>query len=343
MVNIGIIGLGWMGGLHGEYLNRLDNCRIAAVCDMNPQALQRASSLYGAKKYESYPSLLSDPEIDTVYIVTPQKYHCEIALASMEAQKNILCEKPLALTPKELSLMRAASRDYSKKIMIDFPQRFSIATQECMEEIGSLGEIHFMRCNFRFSMKKHADIHGDWVFDRTQGGGLILESSVHMWDAVRYMTGREVLSVSAVAHNNSKGDFEDSFVCIANLEGGAIACVDMCGWLPENAPCDKRFELMGSEGAIYLDEMRNFMTIQSERGVENNPGSFTNSMTHKDVLWHSQIAGAVKRLDEHFIRCILRDEKPLIGLEDGARACEITWSVMKSLESGRLEMVDYGA
>ncbi len=343
-VRIGIIGLGWMGCLHAKYLSELDFCRVAAVCDSSEATLARVAGQFGAKAYGDYQSLLNDGDVDAVYIVTPQKYHYEIAMAAMSAQKHILCEKPLALTPGELAGLRAKAKGYPKKIIIDFPQRFSVSTQEAMLESarGALGDIHFMRCNFRFSMKKHAQIHGAWVFDKTQGGGLILESSVHMWDAVRYMTGREVESVVAVAHNNSEANFEDSFVCIANLSGGAIACVDMSGWLPEDAACDKRFELMGGAGAIYLDEHRNFMTIQSEKGVENNPGALTESMTHKDVMWHSSVAGGVKRLSEHFIRCILKDETPLIGLEDGARACEITWAIVKSLESGRLERVAYG-
>jgi predicted dehydrogenase len=156
------------------------------------------------------------------------------------------------------------------------------------------------------------------------------------------MTGKEIEFVSAAAHNNDKANFEDSFVCIARLSGGAIACVDMSGWLPEKAATDKRFEIMGSEGAIYLDELKNYMTIQSDRGVENNPGMVTTGMTHKDVMWHSTIAGAVKRLDEHFVCCINNNKTPLIGLEDGARACEITWSIVKSLESGKFEQVEYG-
>jgi predicted dehydrogenase len=344
MTNIGIIGLGWMGCLHAKYLSSIDNCGIAAVCDKNTETLKKISDQYRATAYTNYKDLIADNKVDTVYIITPQKYHYEIAKAVITAQKNMLCEKPLALTQGEVNDLRRLIKGYSKKIIIDFPQRFSISTQEAMEEInkGALGDIHFMRCNFRFSMKKHAEIHGAWVFDKNQGGGLILESSVHMWDAVRYMTGQEVESVTAVAHNNDKANFEDSFVCIARLSSGAIACVDMSGWLPENSDTDKRFELIGSDGAIYLDEHKNYMAIQSEKGVENNPGAFTSGMAHKDVMWHSVIAGGVKRLDEHFVRCINKNEQPLISLEDGARACEITWSVVKSLESGRLEKVEYG-
>lgn len=68
----------------------------------------------------------------------------------------------------------------------------------------------------------------------------------------------------------------------------------------------------------------------------------SNGMTHKDLMWHSSIAGGAKRLTQHFIDCMRKDEKPLIGIEDGARACEITWSVIESLKTGKLEKVQYG-
>jgi len=58
---------------------------------------------------------------------------------------------------------------------------------------GHIGRIDYLRGNFRFSMKNHNNTHGLWVFDRTQGGGLILESSVHMWDMVRHVSGSEVV------------------------------------------------------------------------------------------------------------------------------------------------------
>ncbi|MCL2865945.1 MAG: Gfo/Idh/MocA family oxidoreductase [Lachnospiraceae bacterium] len=344
MVHVGIIGLGWMGELHAHYLSQIDGCKVVACCDTDAKRAAEFAKKYGATPYTKYKDLLLDQDVNTVYIVTPQKYHYEIAMATMQAQKHMMCEKPLALTAEEINGLRKQAIGYTKKITINFPQRFSIATQEAMEEInnGALGDIQFMRCNFRFSMKKHAQTHGAWIFDKTQGGGLILESSVHMWDAVRYMTGREVESVCAVAHNNEKANFEDNFVCIANLQGGAIACVDMSGWLPENAATDKRFELIGSKGSIYLDEHRHYMAIQSEQKVQNNPGMYTDGLTYKDSLWHSSVAGGVMRFNENFVRCILKDIVPLIRLEDGARASEITWSITKSLKSGRMEKVIYG-
>lgn len=343
-IRIGVIGLGWMGQLHLKYLSDIEGCQIQAVCDKDSERARTMAKQYNAIGYTDYHKLIQDQKIDAVYIAAPQFCHYEMAKAVMETGKHLLCEKPLALTRKEVNELRSLAVDYPGKIIIDFPERFSVATEEAMEEIkaGKLGKIQFMRGNFRFSMKEHAAIHGSWVFDKKKGGGLILESSVHLWDTVRYMTGQEVTAVGAVAHHHPEMEFEDSFFCIAYLSGGAIASIDMNGWMPKESDTDKRFEVVGDAGAIYLDEFRNFLTIKSERGIENNPGMYTKGMTHKDVMWHSSIAGGVKRLDEYFIRCIRLDEVPMIGIEDAARACEITWAVYKSLESGRMESVQYG-
>ena len=344
VVGVGIIGLGWMGRCHIKYLSDVEGCEIAAVCDVREDAVSEVAEQTGAKAYTDYKEMLADPDVDAVYIVTPQKYHCEILLEALKTGKHILCEKPLALSAEEIAAIRKAAKDYPGKIIVDFPQRFSVSTQEAMYEIkkGALGQIQFVRGNFRFSMKQHAKIHGAWVFDKNMGGGLILESSVHLWDAVRYFSGQEVVSVCAVAHDHPEMNFEDSFFCVAKLSGGAIAGIDMSGWMPDNCDTDKRFEVIGDKGAVYLDELSNYLTIQSELGIENNPGMFTEGATHKDVMWHSTVEGAVKRLDEHFIRCIRFDEEPLTGIEDGARASEITWAIYESLRTGKLAEVKYG-
>lgn len=342
-VRVGVIGLGWMGQLHLKYLSGIEGCYIQAVCDKDPRRVDDMMKQYGTNGYYEYHKLIQDEKVDVVYIAAPQFCHYEMAKAVMETGKHFLCEKPLALTREEVNELRRLARNYSGKIIIDFPERFSVATEEAMNEIqeGKLGKIQFMRGNFRFSMKEHANIHGSWVFDKKKGGGLILESSVHLWDTVRYMTGQEIMAVGAVAHYHPEMDFEDSFFCIAYLSDGAIASIDMNGWMPKEFDTDKRFEIVGEEGAVYLDEFHNYLSIKSEKGIENNPGMFTKGMTHKDVMWHSSVAGGVKRLDEYFIRCIRLNQKPMIGIEDAARACEITWAVCKALDSKRIEPVHY--
>jgi|GEM_PF-1688042 len=346
-VNVGIIGLGWMGQLHAKYLQRVDGCRLAAVCDRDIEKLNEVKQKYDVEGYEDYNQLLDSKKVDTVFIVTPQRYHYRIVRDSIQAGKNILCEKPLALTREEIDSMRKLVNKSRNKFIVNFPERFTISSQEAKDIIdqGLIGSIDYIRGNFRFSMKGHGQTHGGWVFDRSQGGGLILESSVHLWDAIRWISGKEVVDVVAVAREYMSNGalLEDNFAAIAHLEGGGIVCIDMSGSLPVNSATDIRFEILGTGGCIYLDEFRNYMMVNSEKGIENNPGMIAKGITYKDVMWHSHIAGGVKRLQEYFVKCIKDDRKPEPGVEDGARACEITWAIMESLKSRKLEKVCYGS
>jgi predicted dehydrogenase len=345
-VRIGIIGLGWMGRLHAKYLQTVRGAKLVAVCDKNEQSVAENSKLYGADGFTDYKAILNRSDVDAVFIVVPQQFHYEIVQNCIAAHKHILCEKPLGLTREEIAGMRAMTRGYDKKFVVDFPERFTVSCQEAMRVIadGHIGRIDFIRGNFRFSMKNHDATHGMWVFDRKQGGGLILESSVHMWDMVRHVTGSEVVSISAVAREYSVDGnmLEDNFVAIGHLENGGICCIDMSGSLPRNAATDKRFEVMGSDGMVYIDEFRNFLTVHSERPVENNPEMYVEGMTHKDLMWHSEIEGGVKRLEQHFVDVIEQDLPATPGVEDGCRATEITWAIIESLNSRRMETVKYG-
>lgn len=344
MVRVGIIGLGWMGQLHAGYLKHVRGASLTAVCDRDQNVLTVVANTHGVLPFTEYKDLIACEEVDAIYIVTPQKYHYEIMIEALASGKHILCEKPLALTRDEISSLRDLAKKCKAKIIVDFPERFVISTQESVDliEQGAVGDIQFIRANFRFSMKNHHQTHGAWVFDRSQGGGLILESSVHLWDMIRWVSKQEIVSVSAVAHNHKDGQFEDCFAAIAYLDKGGIVMVDMSGWLPKESATDKRMEIIGSDGAVYIDEFRNVLTIHSEKGVENNPGMITTGMTHKDLLWHSSIEGGVKRLNQYFIDCINDDVTVHPNIEDGARATEITWAILASLKSGKMEMVEYG-
>ncbi len=342
-IGVGIIGLGWMGKIHAGLAASMDACRLLAVCDRDETRLQAARETFGVEGYTDHRALLARKDIDAVYIVTPPTVRLPIIRDCVEAKKGILCEKPLAVSLEELAAIREVVEGGAVRFMMCFPERFTVSFQEAQAVVarGLVGGIDYLRANFRFSMKKHGELHGGWVFDRRSGGGLILESSVHLWDAVRWITGSEVVEVLGLARDSTTSDreFEDNFVAVGRIASGALVCVDMSGSLPKDTPTDKRFEILGSEGCIYVDEFRNFLTVNSEKGIEANPGDFVKGLTYPDVMWHSRIEGGVKRLQEEFIRCFLEDRSPSPAAVDGARATVIALAVVRSLFSKRMEQV----
>jgi len=335
--------MGWMGQIHAKLAALIEGCALRAICDIDPRRLEQARKSFQVDGFTDYRALLERRDIEAIYLVTPPTIRSAIIRDCVEAGKHMLCEKPLAISVEELAGIRSLLSAGKTRFMMCFPERFAVSFQEAkaLVDSGRLGRIDYVRANFRFSMKKHDQLHGAWVFDRRRGGGLIVEASVHLWDAIRWITGSEVSHVIGLAKEVPSADsvFENNFVAIGRLRDGGIACIDMSGSLPKDMPTDKRFEILGSEGCVYVDEFRNFLTVNSERGIEANPGDLVTGMTPPDVMWHSPIEGGVKRLQNEFIRCLLEDRVPAPGVEDGARATEITLAIIRSLASRTLEEV----
>lgn len=348
MVRVGIVGMGWIGKIHAKWAQTIKECQLIAVADVDERVLENAKQQYSVDGYRDYRRLLERKDIDAVYVATPVATHFQIVKDSLEAGKHVLCEKPVVLTPEEANSLRKFVKDARTKFMVNFPERYAISGQEAKLAVdqGLIGQVLYVRGNFRFFAKRHLEKHGGWMFNRTEGGGLILETSVHLWDAIRYWTGQEVLNVMCVAHETKFDEYvvEDNVAAVARLDGGAIACVDLSSSLPEGASTDKRFEIIGDKGCIYIDEYRSFLMIHSEIGYETSPEEFVKGMVYPEVLWHSKIegGGGISRLQKAFVRCIEEDLEPSPSVEDGIRACEIAWAALKSLTTGRPEPVIHG-
>ena len=100
-LRVGVIGLGFIGGLHARIWAESDIAELAAVADVNGEAAARAAAQYGCASYTDYHELLQDPDIDAVDICVPEDFHVAPAVAAAVAKKAILLEKPIAKTAAE--------------------------------------------------------------------------------------------------------------------------------------------------------------------------------------------------------------------------------------------------
>src|SRR5262245_46018244 len=98
-VRVGLVGLGLVSDSHIKGYLSNPNAQVIAVCDLDEPRAKAVASKFGIGKfYTSYDAMLADPEINTVDITTPTFLHASMSIAAAKAGKNILCEKPFALT-----------------------------------------------------------------------------------------------------------------------------------------------------------------------------------------------------------------------------------------------------
>lgn len=336
---LGVIGLGWIGRVHAEAITELEGMALAGVVDASPAVARELGRQYSVPHYTSTEDLLDEVDLDAVVVAVPPALHEPIVLAALERGIGVLCEKPLAHTiPAMVALVSAADRS-TAPTMIGFPARFAVSTEEyrLMRDRGELGEIEHIRTNFRFSTAKHDESHGSWQWDKAAGGGAVLEASPHMWDLIRHLAGEDIVEVYALARHfdGSRAGAERVFTAIAKLSNGALATVDMACTLPWGSTTDKRTEVFGTKGFVYIDEFTNFLTVNTEAGCEIAPGSRISGTGHPDALWHSRVAGGLRRELEYFARCIRTGTSPKPDFHDGLAASLAAHAVDRSIAEGR--------
>jgi predicted dehydrogenase len=146
MIRIGIIGYGYWGPNVARNFQAVDNCRVAAICDQSPIALQRAIRAFpGTTVTTDAASVTSAPDIDAVAVVTPVWTHFELAKAALENGKHVFVEKPFTSTAAQAEQLIELAASKNLQIMVDHTFLFTGAVKKIRELIdeGALGKLYY--------------------------------------------------------------------------------------------------------------------------------------------------------------------------------------------------------
>ncbi|MBD2871697.1 Gfo/Idh/MocA family protein [Paenibacillus arenilitoris] len=205
MLNIGLIGLGFMGKTHLENYLRLERegapIRVVALCDVDEAKLNGGGGGgnidtssgneidYGRfRKYTSVQAMLEGERLDAVDITLPTFLHRDVAVQCLNSGVHVLCEKPMAMNAEECDAMIAAAEASGKQLMIGQCLRFWPAYVYLRElvaggKFGSVTSAHFYRGGGTPSW-------GPWVLQNEKGGGALLDMHVHDTDVVNWLFGK---------------------------------------------------------------------------------------------------------------------------------------------------------
>ena len=229
-VKVGVIGCGSIARFrHLPEYHAHPNVEIIAVCDVALERAQSVAQTYGAKAYTDYIELLNDEEINAVSICTPNVFHAPMSIASLQAGKHVLCEKPMATTIEDAERMNEATNGSGKILMIGHNQRFVPSHQKAKAMIakGELGKIYSFRTAFGHSGPEAWSIDGkdSWFFKKDQAViGAMGDLGVHKADLLRFILGEEMMEVAAFVETSAKKEtnVDDTAVCILRTESGII-------------------------------------------------------------------------------------------------------------------------
>lgn len=332
MVGIGLVGTGGWGAMHARTYATIDHARLVGVADLDLRKAKALAEPFGAAAHDDYRALLDDPHIQAIAIVTPDSAHEEIALAAIAAGKHILAEKPLAMSIEACEHIVSAAERANVKLMVDFHARWSPPLCRAHDSIRK-GEIGLPRhVYYRLN---------DRIFVPTKMLSWADKTTVlwfvgsHAIDTVRWLLDDEVCRVYAVAGRgvlSGRGiDTPDYYVSTLEFRRGATAVIENSWILPDSIPnlVDVKCELVGDEGAIYMDATHNRALEKYTASSGEYPDLFVMPMIH------GRQQGFAAESIRHFVECVHCDRTPMVTGKDGLEVTRVICAIEESVRTSQ--------
>jgi myo-inositol 2-dehydrogenase/D-chiro-inositol 1-dehydrogenase len=246
-MRLGLIGLGRIGAIHAETLSHLDGVDSLVVTDAVPVVTASVAEKFGAEAAES-PAALISGGVDGIVIAAATDAHAELVKAGVDAGVPVFCEKPLSGVVDEAVAIADYVNASGVPVQIGYPRRFDPAYLAARNAVvnGDLGWVHTVRST---TLDPAPPPRGYIAVS----GGIFRDCSVHDFDTVRWVTGREVVEVYATG--SARGD--DFFAELGDLataqtlltfDDGATAVVSNTRFNPRGH--DVRLELHGTLDSV---------------------------------------------------------------------------------------------
>jgi predicted dehydrogenase len=330
MICFGILGF----GLHGA--KRLmpgfalaQNCRVTAISRREMSKARASAQQYGIPlAFDSAEELCRSPEVDAVFVATPNACHLTDVLLAIGCGKPVLCEKPMAVNADESRRMVEAARRANVLLGVAQVFRFEDSTARLRERIaaGQLGKVIFARSEFSFSAS--AGHPRTWINDPTvAGGGPIADVGVHCVDALRYILQDEVIKVTGRGIYDSKsGAIESAAALTLEFYRGALGTVLASFRADYRTP----IEFVGETGVLRADDG---LSVERPVTLELRRGEYvveTESISNRY---------AYARQVEAFAAAVEGKSVFAVPGEEGWQNQEVLDAAYRSLKSGRTEDV----
>ena len=214
-IKVGIIGAGYIGGVHGALLARDERVRVAAVSDLLAERAERLARTTGAVIAGTAEELIE--AVDAVYITTPNTKHTALALDAIASRKHVFCEKPMATSLADARLVLDAASKSNTVFQVGHNRRFAPVYATLKRLLAESGPAH----SAHVKMNRGELINPEWVGDPEITGSFLFETTIHMFDMMRFLFG-EVASLDAVGSSHEYPEVDD-FSMLLRFESGMHA------------------------------------------------------------------------------------------------------------------------
>jgi predicted dehydrogenase len=326
LLRVAIMGLGSYGTRVADAMQSCTKAKLVGVISGTPSKVKDWQSKYNIPEkncynYESFDAIKNNPDIDAVYIITPNGLHKDQTLRVAAAGKHVICEKPMAINAAEGQQMVDACKKANVKLLIGYRMHLEANTLDIIgkRNEGAFGKVLFFQglSGFKIGDPKQ------WRLDKKlAGGGAMMDIGIYSVNGARYMIGEEPIWVTAQETKTDPVKFkegvDETITFQFGFPGGAMASC-LSTYSMNNLD---RFFLNGDKGFAELNPSTGYGPIKGR--------------THLGELNHPHITHQTVQMDE-MAGMILQNKKPLVPVdgEEGLRDMKIIDAIFQAAKTGK--------
>ena len=299
---VAVIGCGRIAqGAHFPAFAKLGNVRVKYACDLIIEKAQKMKEMYSFVEnvIVDYKEALADPEVDTVYVLTPNYGHYEIGMAALKAGKNVFCEKPITVNYEKSVEMANEAKKQGKLLNIGVCNRANEGVRQLAKLVkeGKLGNVYHVYCAYR-KFRCIPGLGGPFTTKELSGGGVLIDWGVHFFDLILYILGGAKVKTatcdtySEMAKDMKKYKFSSMHAIeTSDVEHGTNDVEDFVTGYIRTDKASISFNGAWAQN-IDIDEM--YIDFLGDRGGARL------SYTHNFVLWTTDEDGNVQKVEKIF-------------------------------------------
>ncbi|MFC5626062.1 Gfo/Idh/MocA family protein [Algoriphagus winogradskyi] len=324
-LRVAIMGLGSYGTRVAEAIQSCQRTKLVGVISGTPSKVVAWREKYGIPEkncynYENFDAIKDNPDIDAVYVITPNALHKDQVIRVAKAGKHAICEKPMAVNAADGQAMVEACKAAGVHLLIGYRMHFEPNTLEVirMRKAGEFGDIRFFQGLSGFTIGDPTQ----WRLDpKLSGGGAMMDIGIYSINGARYMIGEEPIWVTAQEVKTNPEKFKEGIDETITFQLGFPSGVIASCLSTYNMNNLDRFYLNGSKGWAEMQPSTGYGPIKGE----TNKGPLTEPIvTHQTV-----------QMDE-MAAIIFDGKKPEVPVdgEEGVKDMKIIDAIFKAVETG---------
>ena len=210
---VAVVGCGRIASAaHFPALSRMEDVEIRYACDLIAEKAEDKRTKFGAERaITDYREALADPEVDVVYVLTPNYAHYTVTMDALAAGKHVFCEKPITVSYELALRMSNEAEKRNRLLAIGVCNRYHRSVEELRSlcESGRFGKIYTVYCSFREN-RSIPGLGGAFTTAAESGGGVLIDWGIHFLDLILYVIGgAKILTASAETYSEMAKNIED--------------------------------------------------------------------------------------------------------------------------------------